>query len=84
MCLIENMHLRWGVIKATPNRKCYMWYVKMCMLDSNCPVFEHRDHAFNDHLLEMVSINVEYEDPVLLKRARFATIMYSRRYELCG
>ena len=36
MCLIEDMCLRWGVIKATPNRKCYTWYVKMCMLDSNC------------------------------------------------
>jgi len=30
------MRLRWGVIKATPSRKCYMWYAKMCMLDSNC------------------------------------------------
>jgi len=27
--------LKTGVIKATPNRKCYMWYAKMCMLDSN-------------------------------------------------
>jgi len=27
--------LKMGVIKATPNRKCYMLYVKMCMLDSN-------------------------------------------------
>ena len=30
------MRLRGDVIKATPNRKCYMWYTKMCMLDSNC------------------------------------------------
>jgi len=35
MRLIEDM-LKTGVIKATPNRKCYMWYTKMCMLDSNC------------------------------------------------
>ena len=36
MCLIEDMHLRWGVVKATPNRKCYTWYTKMHTLDSNC------------------------------------------------
>jgi len=27
MHLIEDMCLRQGVIKATPNRKCYTWYV---------------------------------------------------------
>jgi len=30
--LIEDV-LKTGVIKATPNRKCYIWYAKM--LDSN-------------------------------------------------
>ena len=36
MHLIEDVCLRRGVIKATPNRKCYTWYVKMCVLDSSC------------------------------------------------
>jgi len=38
MSLIEDTHLRWGVIKAMPNRKCYTWYMKTktCELDSNC------------------------------------------------
>jgi len=35
MHLIEDMCLRQGVIKATPNRKCYTWYVKLYVLDSN-------------------------------------------------
>jgi len=30
------MRLTRGVIKATPNGKCYTWYTKTCMLDSNC------------------------------------------------
>jgi len=30
------MHLRLDVIKTTSNRKCYMWYAKWCVLDSNC------------------------------------------------
>jgi len=61
------MRLRQGVIKATPNRKCYTWYVKMCMLDSNSWCLNVEIMHSANHLFEMANINVESEDPVLLK-----------------
>ena len=69
MRLMEDVRLMWHVIKATPNRKCYiyMWYVKMCVTAT--AMFKHRDHAFGDHLFEMASINVEFEDSILLKES---------------
>ena len=64
------MCLRRGVIKATPSRKCYMWYAKMCVLDTEqLPAFKHRDYTFSDHLFEMASISMESEESVLLKES---------------
>jgi len=58
MRLIEGMRWIWGVIKATPNKKCYTWYANNMHAWQQLLVFKHRDHAF---------ITVEFKDSALLK-----------------
>jgi len=67
---VQDMHLRLGVIKASPNRECYMWHAIICVLDSNCRCLNLEImHSAFDPLFEMASINVESKDSVLLKES---------------
>ena len=77
MHLIEDMCLRQGVIKATPNRKCYTWYVKLYVLDSNCWCLNAETMHLGITCLRWRALTWNLKTLLSSKRVWFTAITYS-------